>query len=176
MATINLRELRRRLPYGSIVRIADATGISAKVVSEVLNNGWHVQLRGRVCDAALSILDETKIDPDVIKHAEELGVASAHSIYVPARSRKKKPILYKEPEEAYLTWDDLCEMDFDELADLCEELELDTDPEDDDFAVGIGTTKQGREDDLREAIADELEIDIEDDIEDDEEDDQEEEE
>lgn len=173
MATINLRELRRRLPHGSIVRIADATGISAKVVSEVFNFGWHVQLRGRVCDAALSILDESKIEPDVIKHAQELGVASAHSIYVPQRSRKK-PIIYEKPEEDDLTWDELCEMDFDELADLCEEWELETDPDDEDFEVGIGTTRQGREDDLREAIANELGIEIEDDEEEDDEDDEEE--
>jgi len=100
MSTINLRELRRRLPHGSLARIAEATGISARFVSEVFNFGWHVNLRGRVCDAALSILDETKIDSDVIKHAEELGVASTHSIYVPPKSpRKRKPILYEEPEE-----------------------------------------------------------------------------
>jgi len=162
MATINLRELRRRLPHGSIVRIAEATGISAKVIGEVLNKGWHVELRGRVCDAALSILDESKIEPDVIKHAQELGVASAHSIYVPQRSRRK-PVVYEEPEEDDLTWDDLCEMDFDELADLCEEWDLETDPDDEEFQPSFLTTAQGREDDLREAIAEELGIEIGDD-------------
>lgn len=153
MATINLRELRRRLPHGSIVRIAEATGISAKVVSEVLNNGWHVQLRGQVCDAALSILDESKIDTDVVKHAQEHGVVSAHSVFVPA---KKRPIVHQQ-EEPDITLDDLIEMDFDELADFCEENELETDPE--DFDAGIFTTESGRRDDLLIAIVDELGID-----------------
>jgi hypothetical protein len=172
MTTINLRELKRRLPYGSIARIAEATGISQHTVSMVLNNGWYPQYRGQVCDAALSLLDETKIAPDVLQHAQELGVASAHSIFVPARSVKKKEILY-EQEEDDLTWDDLYEMDFDELADLCEDADLNTNPE--DFEAGIGTTKAGREDDLREAIADELGIEDEDEDEDEEEEEEEEE-
>jgi len=166
MATINLRELRRRLPHGSIVRIAEATGISAKVVSEVLNNGWHVQLRGRVCDAALSILDESKIGTDVVKHAQEHGVVSAHSVFVPA---KKRPIVHQQ-EEPDISLDDLIEMDFDELADFCKENELETDPE--DFEGGIFTTESVRRDDLLIAIVDELGIDDNEDDEDDDDDDE----
>jgi len=90
METINLRELRRRLPRGSIVRIAKAMEISAKVVSEVLNKGWHIKLRNRVCYIALSILEESRIKPDVIKHAQELGLTSHYFVYPVIPVRKKK--------------------------------------------------------------------------------------
>lgn len=155
MATINLLKLKQALPYGSLARIAKATGLSPKIVSEVFNNGWHYQHRAAVCDAALSILDEQKTDPDIMKHAEEHGMVSPHSIYVPQR-KKKRSVVYEEEED--ITWDDLVDMDFEELVDLCEEWELETDPE--DHEPGFLTSREGREDELREEIAEELGIEI----------------
>jgi len=152
MATVNLSKLRSLLPYGSLVRISETTGLSTRVLSDIFTKGWYRQYHSRVIEAALSILDETIIDPDVLKHAEELNLTTAHSVFVPIKRKKKKAY---NPQPAWGDYpesdlEDLDEMDFDELVDLIEEQGFDVDP--DDFGMGVFTTKVGREDALRGAI------------------------
>ena len=154
MATYNLREIKRRLPRGSFIRIAEATGVPSSAVGRVLNYGWYPQYHNKVVEAALSILDESRNDPDVMKHAKELGVVSAHSIFVPTRSRKKKIPSYYRPDKN-LNWNDLCEMEEDELVGLCEDRGFKL-----SFWNELLVSFGGREDDLRREIAEALGIQV----------------
>jgi len=53
---------------------------------------------------------------------------------------------------------DLIVKDFEGLEELVEEYDLDVNP--DDFSIGLGTTKKGRADDFREAVAQAMDIPI----------------
>jgi len=152
MPSINLLKLRRSLPHGSMVRIAEATGLSAKVVGEVLNYGWHIHLRSQVCDAALSILDETNVSSDVIEHAKEHGLVSAHSTYVPAR-KKKKSVVHEEND---FTWNDLSEWTWDDMVEFIESEDCDIDISEFEGGVLSGNDEEG----LRLALAEDIGIDI----------------
>jgi len=169
MASINLRELRRRLPHGSLARIAVVVGISPEAVGQVLNKGWYPQYRAQVCDAALSILDESKIGSDIMEHAKEHELVSAHSIFVPAKKKKRSPVieLPDEEEEDELTWDDLCEMETEELEELCDELDIHLSW----FERNLNFSDE-YDDELRERIADELGIEIDEDDDEDEDEDE----
>lgn len=154
MPSINLLKLRRSLPHGSMVRIAEATSLSAKVVGEVLNYGWHIHLRNQVCDAALSILDETNVSSDVIEHAKEHGLVSAHSIHVPGMNRKKKSTPNEADED--FTWDDLSEWTWDDMVEFIEDEECDIDVSEFEGGILSGNDEEG----LREALADDIGIDF----------------
>jgi hypothetical protein len=128
MTTVNLVEVRRRLPHGSLSRIADTVGVSVRIVGDVFKYGWYPQYHNQVVEAALSIIDETIIDPDVVKHAQELNLTSPHSIFVPKKGKKKKKNIVELEDE--ITYMDIFGRDEDELIEFIQENELETNPDD----------------------------------------------
>jgi hypothetical protein len=151
MTSVDLKKIRSQLPYGSLNRIADTVGIAPGTVSLVFSYGWYPQYHSRIVDAALSIIDESIIDSDVLKHAEELGMTSSHSVFVPRKPRKSKTSSasgwgedFDDDESALeeLNFDDLCELV------VYEDVDIDLD----DFDVGFLTTESGRAAALREAF------------------------
>jgi len=72
---LNYREIRSRLRHGDIKRIADSLDIEQRVVSEVLNRGWHPRVRNSVYNEALKLLeDEFHGESELIERAEEINL------------------------------------------------------------------------------------------------------
>ena len=86
MKSVDLRSLRAKLPKGSIVRIADAMGVEARVVSAVLNKGWYPERHNEVLKYGLGIIRDMYPDDDLLREAEELGVTGGSVLLT---SRKK---------------------------------------------------------------------------------------
>lgn len=78
----------------------------------------------------------------VQRDAEEMGVSISEWLIDAINA-------YIEEDSDGLTWDDICRMDWDDLVMVIEECELDVNPDDYDY---------DEHDDLRSAIADELDI------------------
>ena len=100
--------------------------------------------------ALVKLIEEKDLlaDPDEFEDDDDglrKEIAEELDIEIPKKGKKE------EPKEDDYTWEDLQEMDFDELKELCEENKLDTDPDDFD---------EDDEDKLRKAIAKECEIEI----------------
>lgn len=108
-------------------------------------------------DALADLCDEfdLKIDPEDYdtEEIEELRkkVLIGLEFKTEADFAKETPAEEEEPvaDDDELTWENIAEMDFDELGDLCNDEKLDTDPTD---------YGQDEEDELRRAIAKELGI------------------
>jgi len=150
MTSVDLREIRRRLPYGSLARIAETVGIRPEAISNVFNYGWYPQYHSRIVEAALSILNESNIDPNVLDQAKEMGLTKAHSVFVPKKPKKKKNPGLLLGEDYDDDVELLKEFDFDDLCGLVEAMDLDIDL--DDYEPGFLTTEAGRMGALREAI------------------------
>jgi len=90
MSALNTKEIRNRLPYGSIARIAKELEIEPRIVSEVLNKGWHSDVKNAVLDSAMSILEEEHSgQADLIERAEEINLSKV-AFNVPAKYKRKK--------------------------------------------------------------------------------------
>ena len=87
---LNYKEIRARLRHGDIKRISKSLDIEQRVVSEVLNKGWHPRVKNAVLDEAMKILEEEYHgESDLIGRAEEIEL-SGSSFSVPDNYRKKK--------------------------------------------------------------------------------------
>ena len=105
--------------------------------------------------ALVKLIEEKDLlaDPDEFEDDDDglrKEIAEELDIEIPKKGKKEEPKEDAKQEDDY-TWEDLQEMDFDELKELCEENKLDTDPDDFD---------DDDDDKLRRAIAKECEIDI----------------
>lgn len=88
MKTPNLQAIRSELPYGSLKRIADATGLAHRVVSEFFSYGWHKQHSAAILAAAMAEIKDKYPDEELLEEFEELGLSGGYS-RVPARRKKK---------------------------------------------------------------------------------------
>lgn len=87
---INTKEIRKRLPHGSIARIAEELEIEPRVVSEVLNRGWHPDVKNAVLDSAVKILEEEHNGQlNILERTEEIDLDN-DNFSVPPRYQKKK--------------------------------------------------------------------------------------
>jgi hypothetical protein len=87
---VNYKEIRKKLRHGDIKRIADSIDIEQRTVSEVLNRGWHPEVRNAVLDAAVKILEEEYAgEADLIERAEAIELG-ASSFTVPTKYARKK--------------------------------------------------------------------------------------
>lgn len=86
---LNYKEIRSRLRHGDIKRIADSLDIDQRIVSEVLNKGWHPSVKNAVLDEAMNILEEEYHgEADLVERAEEIEL-SGKPFSVPDRYKKK---------------------------------------------------------------------------------------
>ncbi len=161
MTSIDFRKIKTLLPWGSIIRISAETGISPQIVSSVFIKGWYPQYHGKIVASALSILDESNIDPDILKHAEELKLTTVHPIFVSPALKTGKRVSGKsawgnnEDKDS----DNLDKLDWDGMVALIKKIKLKVDP--DDFGIKPFSTEQGREEQLRYAVWKELHPDAE---------------
>ena len=89
---LNYKEIRGRLRHGDIKRIANSLDIDQRVVSEVLNKGWHPSVKNAVLDEAIKILEEEyEGESDLAERAANLELSSS-AFSVPDRYKKKKNI------------------------------------------------------------------------------------
>lgn len=140
----NLRAIRYQLPYGSLTMIADDLGVSVKTVSDFFLRGWHRELTNDILAKSLEIIGSSGLDQDLMKELDDRKLTSSYPTVVRNRSKKNK-IMDESLND--LTWEDLCEMDTYDLVDLIEDQDLNVVPEDCE-----------NDDDLRDAIAAELDI------------------
>ncbi|GAI75883.1 unnamed protein product, partial [marine sediment metagenome] len=121
----------------------------------VFNLGWYPQHHSRIADVALSILEESSIDPNVLKKAKGMGLSTAHSVFNPKKLRKKEASSPKWGDDPNDDASDLDEMDFNELSEFVYNNPVDLGDVDlDDFQVSLMSTEEGRTERLREAIFD----------------------
>ena len=94
----------------------------------------------------------TQITPEIkewiIEDCEDMGITQSEWL-----NQAIHEFIEDGSDDGALTFDDLDEMDFDELVEVVEEQELDIDP--DDYSDGLLVSAQEK---LRNAICDELEI------------------
>jgi len=94
MKTVNLREVRVRLPFGSLVKISEKLGLSLTVVSGVFR-GKYPGYKNSVLEIALEMINaKQESEKDIIEKAEKLGVANGE-FSIPYQ-RKKKRIVEKK--------------------------------------------------------------------------------
>jgi len=102
------------------------------------------------------LCDDNQLDTDPADYDEDevdkfrKAVAEEIQVEVPEEAPAESKAAEKETKDDEYNWDDLKQMDYDELSDLCDENNLDTDPNDFD--------ESDEEDKLRRAIATEINI------------------
>ena len=102
-----------------------------------------------LCDDNDLDTDPEDYDEDEVDKFRE-AVANEIEVEVPEAGETKPAAAAAETKDDEYTWEDLKQMDYDELSDLCDENELGTDPNDFD--------ETDEEDKLRRAIAKEINI------------------
>ena len=90
---VNLREIRRRLPHGSLAVIAKELNINPKKVYEVINSGRSsAGCRDAVLSMAIDIIDgKKKGSENLIAKAEKSGLATDGTFTMPYQKKKKPP-------------------------------------------------------------------------------------
>ena len=93
MKTVDFKLIRRQLPHGSIVKIAEQLDLSPRIVSNVLNNGWYTEYRASVLAAAMSIIKSIEGGEELMEQAEELDFISDGPVILPRKphGNSKKP-------------------------------------------------------------------------------------
>ena len=89
MKRFDLRKIRHQLAFGDLTRIADELGISADIVSAVLNHGWHPDHRNDVVAAALDIIKAKDENPEILKEADSMKLAADTFTSMPHRPHHK---------------------------------------------------------------------------------------
>jgi hypothetical protein len=88
--TVNLKEIRARLPHGSLTRISEKVGVSPKMVSEVFEHGWHPGCKNEVITTALELIEEAAQGTEVATaKASEMGFMTHNLLAMPLRKKKK---------------------------------------------------------------------------------------
>lgn len=81
--------MRRRLPYGSIAKIADRENLSPRIVTEVLMMGWHKHLRNQVVAAAMDLISSEHPDSELLKRADSMKLSTDNYYSAPYPIKKK---------------------------------------------------------------------------------------
>jgi hypothetical protein len=76
MKTFDVRKIYRSLERGDVKTIADAVGLQPTQVTRCLAQGYRHELRNEIIAAAMNVIKNRGDNPELIKEAQELGLAS----------------------------------------------------------------------------------------------------
>jgi len=89
MKSPNLREIRDKLPHGSIKLIAEKLGLPIMTVSNFFNKGWYPQHTNRILNEAVAIIQDSYPDEDLMENINELGLTGGSSVFSKPRKIKR---------------------------------------------------------------------------------------
>lgn len=122
MTNISLIDIRRKLPHGAIVRIAERCGVDARIISEVLNRGWHPKLRNKVINYSLDEIESMYPDEKVVERLKIVELDKEDVFAIPQRKVKKAG----KKSNSALTYEEL-DAECDRIQDMIDEAEDDED-------------------------------------------------
>jgi len=123
MKTIDLQAIREQLPHGSMTKIANTLGIDVRIVSRVFD-GEIKNYRNQVLNSAFSLLESYNEQQKTLNEkARKYGFLTD---FIFTKKKKKN----MKPREDVIELMDVFGRDEEELIDLIEENDLETDPGD----------------------------------------------